>query len=73
MERTQIIIGHFWMAVALVVMLLILSGCVTETRKEFYDNGQVKLDYKREGCIGLSDGPGKVINLPLSNPSVIGK
>lgn len=50
-------------------LMLLLSGCVTETRKEFFPDGKVKSEYKYKGCIKLSDGDGKVVNTPLSHVS----
>ena len=62
------------LAIAYLVFLLcmLLGGCATETCKEYYESGQLKSDYSREGFVPWSDGDGKVINLPLANPSISG-
>jgi len=69
-EETKLIgTYYFLMAVALITLLILCSGCATKI--EWYENGQMK-SY-REGFIEFSDGDNK--NLPLANPSisVIGK
>jgi len=62
----------FGITLGLVVglLLLLLTGCSTVKEKEYYENGQVKRDYQREGFIDWSDGAGK--NMPLSHLSVNG-
>ena len=59
--------------IILVCMIGMLAGCVNVSKKEYYENGQVKSEYTREGFVEWSDGNGKVLNMPLSNPSVVGK
>ncbi len=63
--------------IALAVMFLI-TGC----RTEYYPpvggaytkvDGKIYGPVQREGLAPWSDGNGKVINLPLSNLSVVGK
>jgi hypothetical protein len=56
--------------VFVLLMLALLSGCATETHKEYYESGQLKSEYLREGFVSWSDGDGKTINLPLANPHV---
>ena len=65
-EQIQLITGYFWIAMTLVLMLLVLSGCATKT--EWYENGQVKSH--REGFIDWSEGAGK--QMPLSNIDISG-
>jgi hypothetical protein len=55
-----------------------LIGCRTEYYKPAGDtytkvDGKIYGAVKREGLAPWSDGDGKVINLPLSNLSVVGK
>ena len=55
-----------------------LTGCRTEYYKPLGDtytkvDGKIYGAVKREGLAPWSDGDGKVINLPLSNLSVVGK
>ena len=58
---------YLWSLLA--IGLMFFAGC--QSGKTYYPNGQTKSEYS--GCIDFSDGAGKTINLPLSNPSVIGK
>ena len=58
--------------VVLVLLLCSLPGCATETSKTYYETGQLKSEYSREGFVPWSDGDGKVINLPLANPHISG-
>ena len=53
------------------VVVALFGGCSTVEYKEYYKDGNVKTQYKKEGFIEWSHGSGKVINLPLANPSVI--
>jgi len=70
MKDLWVTVGHFWIAVAFVIALMMLSGCATESKKEYYENGQIKSEFNREGFITWSDGNNK--NLPLSHLSVNG-
>ena len=56
----------------LLVLLGILTGCSTITKVDYYENGEMKSYYKKEGFNQWSDGDGKVINMPLANPSING-
>ena len=67
MEKAKVALGYAWIAIAIVVCVVLLTGCMSKT--EWYENGNVKSH--REGFIEFSDGDGK--NMPLSHLSVIGK
>ena len=56
--------------VGAVLILIALCGCATESKIEYYENGQIKSEFKRDGFITWSDGNNK--NLPLSNISLNG-
>lgn len=58
------------MVVFVFLLILLLGGCARETCTTYYEDGKLKSEYRREGFVPWSDGNGKVINLPLANPSV---
>lgn len=64
--KEQILAGT---VTGLFFLLILMCGCATELKKEYYETGQLKSDYSRTGCIKLSDGPGKTVNTPLSHIS----
>lgn len=50
--------------------ILLITGCANIVKKEYYESGQLKSEEYRDGFIEWSDGDGKQINLPLSNPQI---
>lgn len=57
--------------ILMIVMLLIAGvGCSTKSYESYYENGQVKEKWDKEGFIDWSDGAGK--QMPFSNISVNG-
>jgi hypothetical protein len=71
-----------WFPLFIVLAFLMLAVAVTGCRTEYYPpvgeaytkvDGKIYGAVQREGLAPWSDGDGKVINLPLSNLSVVGK
>ena len=54
----------------LFLAVVILSGCATQTHKEYFANGQIKVEDSRSGYTGWSAGEGK--ELPFSHISIMG-
>ena len=54
----------------LILTGLLLAGCATETRTEYYPTGQVQSESTKTGFVGWSAGEGK--NMPLSHLSIMG-
>ena len=59
-------------ATGLVLLLALLTaqGCATQTHKEYFANGQIKVEDSRSGYTGWSAGDHK--EMPLSHISIIG-
>lgn len=56
----------------LIIIAFTLAGCANYSKEEYYADGQVKTREARSGFVNWSDGPGKTINFPLSNPAING-
>lgn len=58
---------------AFFLLVALLTSCVTETKREYYETGQLKSEYQYDGFVQWSSGNNK--QLPLSNLSfsVVGK
>ena len=63
------------MVIVSAILLLFMGGCKTVEYKEYglKKDGKtyVAKEYKSDGMIEWSSGDGKVLNFPLSNPSLI--
>ena len=58
------------MSLAVIAICMFAGGCRSVEQKTYYETGQLKSEYKSDGCINWSDGDGK--QLPFSNISVSG-
>ncbi len=58
--------------IIVLLLLLVLAGCMTSSKKTYYENGNLKSDEKYEGMSPWSNGDGKVLNMPLSHTSLNG-